>query len=80
MRQWLWGDVCNNTGHYMYSDIYLYAVLVPIAVFIVCSVIEYIRMRTVETPFLNLTYKTVRYFSKTLNTRSYVRGCRGGIL
>ena len=60
MRQWLWKDVCDNTGHYSSSNIYLHAILVPIAVFIVCSVIEYIRMKTIETPLINFTYNSIR--------------------
>ncbi len=62
MRQWLWKDVCDNAGHYSSSAIYLHAILVPVSVFIVCSIIEYIRMRTVETPLLNFTYNTIRKY------------------
>lgn len=62
MRQWLWKDVCDNAGQYVSSNIYLHAILVPIAVFVVCSVIEYFRMRTIETPLLNFTYNTIRKF------------------
>lgn len=53
MRQWLWRDVCDNVGHYASNDIYLHAMIVPIVVFIIGSVIEFIRMKTVEKPLLD---------------------------
>ena len=63
MRQWLWKDFCNNVGHYAYDSIYLHAILVPIAVFVICSLIEYFRMKVIERPLLDFTYNMVhKYF------------------
>ncbi len=62
MRQWLWRDIFNNVGHYSSDDIYIHAICVPVIVFIVCSIIEYIRMKIIETPLLSFTYNTIRKY------------------
>lgn len=63
MRQWLWRDLCDNVGHYATNMIYIHALLIPIAVFIVCSMIEYIRMKTIEKPLIDYTYNFIqKYF------------------
>lgn len=63
MRHWLWCDVCNNVGQYVGNSIYLHAILVPLAVFTICSVIEFVRMKTIEKRLLDFTYNTVcKYF------------------
>ena len=59
MRHWLWQDVCDNVGYYSSDFIYIHAILVPVAVFTICSVIEYIRMRTIETPFINVVHSFI---------------------
>lgn len=50
MRHWLWKTVCNNAGMYSSDLIYIHAILVPVAVFIICIIIDYIRIRTIENP------------------------------
>ena len=62
MRQWLWRDLCDNVGHYATNMIYIHALLIPIAVFIVCSLIEYIRMKTIEKPLIDCTYNLIRKY------------------
>lgn len=62
MRQWLWSDLFNNVGHYASNEIFVHAFIVPISVFIICSLIEFIRMKTIEIPLLGLTYKTIRKY------------------
>lgn len=60
MRQWLWFDVFDNAGHYATNEIYLHALTVPLIVFSLCSMIEYVRMKTIEKPLLDFTYQTIR--------------------
>lgn len=62
MRHWLWCDVCNNVGQYASNTIYLHAILVPLAVFTICSAIEFVRMKTVEKPLIDFTYNIVRKY------------------
>lgn len=51
MRQWLWQDKLDNVGHYGNS---IYAIVSVICVFIVCSIIDYIRIRLIEIPFFKI--------------------------
>lgn len=62
MRQWLWRDLCDNVGHYATNMIYIHAILIPIAVFIVCTMIEYVRMKTIEKPLIEYTYNFIRKY------------------
>ena len=47
MRQWLWKDVLNNVGAYD-GNIYLHSVLSVTGVMIVCGLIDYARIVTIE--------------------------------
>lgn len=71
MRKWLWRDVCNNVGVYQENSIYLHALLVPIAVFCVCAMIDYVRQKTIEQPLLDgverLINKVARKYLVTCN-------------
>lgn len=48
MRQWLWGDVLDCVGHYSATHYYIYAPLAVLIVFAACSLIDYVRIKTVE--------------------------------
>lgn len=54
MRQWLWEDMLDNVGHYGMS---LYVIVCVLGVFIVCSVIDFIRIKMIEPPFFNFLDK-----------------------
>ncbi len=64
MRRWLWKDVLQNVEMYDSEWIYLHAILSVVGVFIVCSVIDMLRIRFVEKPFFVFWDK---HFSK-INT------------
>lgn len=51
MRQWLWKDTLDNVGHYNDNLFWLHAVLSVIAIFIICTIIDQIRIQTVEKWF-----------------------------
>lgn len=53
MRQWLWKDVCDCVGHYDSSFYWLYAIGCVIVIYTVCTIIDFIRIKTIETPLLN---------------------------
>ena len=55
MRLWLWNDTINCTGHYDTPYYWLYAIGCIFIIYIVCTIIDQIRLRTIETPLLNLT-------------------------
>lgn len=53
MRQWLWGDICRNAEMFTTPYIYIHALLVPVAIFAVCIVIDQLRLRLLERPVLD---------------------------
>lgn len=50
MRQWLWQDVLNNVGQYGSVNLYLHSVLSVLGIFVVCVVIDNLRIRFIEKP------------------------------
>lgn len=52
MRRWLWKDVLNNVGTYGTDLFALHAVGSVITVYVVCTMIDMVRVRLVEQPFL----------------------------
>ena len=50
-RTWLWDDMLKNSSMYSSSLWVLHAILSVIAVFLVCSVIDMLRIRFLERPF-----------------------------
>lgn len=53
MRQWLWRDICNNVGFFDSPYLVLHAFGVVIVVFVVCIVIDWLRIRFIERPVFN---------------------------
>lgn len=62
MRKWLWQDICDNIGQYATDTIYIHAIIVPLLVFIACSLIEYVRMKIIEESLLNSVYNYIRKY------------------
>lgn len=55
MRQWLWKDVLNNVAMYGHDLMIIHAVTSVVAIFVICSVIDFVRIRWIENPlFKNL--------------------------
>lgn len=54
MRRLLWGDLLDNVGHYGSPFMPLHAIGCCLLIFAVCTVIDMIRIRLLETPFFNL--------------------------
>lgn len=66
MRQWLWKDTLDNVGWYMgvtgsgsMMIIVLHAIVSVIAVYSVCTLVEYIRIRYTEKPMLDVAEHAV---------------------
>lgn len=53
MRQWLWKDTLDNVGHLNDTYFWIHAVLSVIGVFIICVIIDQIRIHTIEKWFFN---------------------------
>lgn len=56
MRQWLWKDFLDNVGHYS-GNIYLHSVFCVLGVFIVCAIIDILRLHLIEKPLFGLLDK-----------------------
>lgn len=51
MRHWLWRDTLDNVGFFSTDNAVLHAIVSVATVFVVCSFIDYLRVRYVEKPF-----------------------------
>ncbi|MFI3327331.1 MAG: acyltransferase, partial [Clostridia bacterium] len=52
MREWLWQDTLNNVGAYDLSWTAIHAIGSVLCIFIICSVIDILRIKLIETPLL----------------------------
>lgn len=57
MRQWLWKDTIDVTGHYTFVHYILFSLIVVIVVFVICSLIDYLRIRLLENPLFHFLDK-----------------------
>ncbi len=55
MRQWLWKDTVDCVGAYSMSlsSLIFYSLAVVVSVFVICAIIDIIRIKLLETPFFN---------------------------
>lgn len=51
MRRWLWQDILNNVGMYSSQWLILHSVLSVLMIFILCSIIDLLRIYFIEKPF-----------------------------
>lgn len=49
MRQWLWKDTLDNVGYYA-GNVYLHAIVSVLAVYAICTAIDFIRIQLLEKP------------------------------
>ena len=54
MRKWLWKDVLNNVGMYDSKFLILHAIGSVIAIFVICAILDMLRIKFIETPFFHL--------------------------
>ena len=52
MRRWLWVDLLNNVGMYSSQWMILHAIGSVMAIFVICTIIDYLRIRLLERPLL----------------------------
>lgn len=61
MRQFLWKDVLNVGEMYNNSLLVVHAIMSVIVIFVICSIIEYLRIKYLEKPFLSWLDKKEKY-------------------
>ena len=54
MRQWLWKDTLDVVGHYHSNIMPFYAIGSVLAIFIICTIIDQLRIHFLERPFFKL--------------------------
>ena len=54
MRRWLWQDVLHNVEVYSTDYLVPHAILSVIVIYVVCTCIDYLRIKFIEKPFLKL--------------------------
>lgn len=52
MRKWLWRDTLNNIGGYDMSWTVIHAIASVLVIFIICAIIDILRIKFIETPLL----------------------------
>jgi len=67
MRQWLWNDVLNNTAQYNSDYLVIHALASVLGIYIVCTIIDILRIKFVEKPFFKLYDKK---YSLTIENKS----------
>ena len=60
MRQWLWRDTIDCVGHYAADYYWFYAIGIVLVIYVICTLLDYIRIKTIETPLLNASEKLCR--------------------
>lgn len=60
MRQWLWKDILNNIEHYNDKLFWLYPIISVISIFLICILIDRIRICFIEKPLIRLINSKIR--------------------
>lgn len=65
MRQWLWRDTIDCVGHYSLPlwQLIIFSIVVVSAIYLICALIDYIRLKSIEEPFFRWYDKKPRFFS-----------------
>ena len=68
MRIWLWEDILKNTQYFYSNLLWLHAIIAITAIFIICTIIDQLRIHFIEAPFLNcrLFIKVEKYITRLL--------------
>lgn len=75
MRQWLWKDTVDCVGHFDTPYYWLYAIGCVLAIYTICTVIDFIRIKTIETPLLNACKKAF-YWVKDKWMKNVEENCK----
>lgn len=61
MRQFLWKDVLDVAGHYTSDTLWVHAILSVVGVYVICVVMDLVRIRFVEEPLFKVLDKKVNW-------------------
>lgn len=57
MRTFLWNDVCNCVGLHSSPYLPLYSIIVVLVVYIICTIIDMLRINFLEKPMVTMINK-----------------------
>lgn len=60
MRNWLWKDLLNNVGMYNSQWLIMHAIVSVIVIYIVCTVIDFVRINLLENLFFTFADKHIK--------------------
>lgn len=63
MREWLWKDMLDNVYYYSTQYFALHAFLSVLGVFIICTIIEFVRIKTIEPLILKSVDKILQKYN-----------------
>lgn len=66
MRQWLWQDVLDCVGNYAKAWMPLHAIASVLVIYVICTGIDYLRVRFIEKPFFQWWDKHVSRCAESL--------------
>lgn len=66
MRSWLWKDMLSNTGMYETKYTLLHACLTVLIVYMVCSLMDYLRIISLERPMIQFLDKVIDHKNKKI--------------
>lgn len=69
MRKWLWKDVLDNVCIYHSDFLFVHAVLSVLGVFVICSVMDMVRIQLIEIPFFHYLDNPNNKFSLWINKK-----------
>ena len=69
MRNFLWRKLLNNVSIYETNSIYIHAILSIIGVFVICIIIDYIRIKLIEEKFFEIIYDKIIYCYNKINKK-----------
>ncbi len=72
MRRWLWRDTLNNVGMMNSPYLYIHAIASVLGVYIVCTLIDMMRIKFIEKPFFKL------YDKKEPAVKNYIKKMKDG--
>ena len=58
MRTFLWNDVCDCTSWHLSPWLPLYSVVIVLVVFVICTIIDMLRINFLEKPLMNKLFKS----------------------
>lgn len=68
-NHWLWTDIVDCVGHYAAPYYIVYSILSIISIFVVCSIIDFVRIHTLEKWFMKFVETHSKFCNRNCETK-----------